>query len=420
MLKIFTLILAPFVSLFIFTLGNGFSITLTTIRLHYEASSSLLIGIISGAYYAGLAIGSFNIERSIVRVGHIRVFAAFASILSIMGLLQGIFVNPYLWILFRFIAGFATAGLFIVIESWLLTISAVNNRGQVLAFYMVALYAGQSLGQFFMDVADPTTLLAFVIVGILSSLAVIPLTLIKSQSPVFEQVSTLSFKKLYNTSGSGVLGSFAAGLILGAVYTMLPLFISQRTGSTTDVASLMFMVILGGMFLQYPVGRLSDVVERRKVLIGVSALTMVISLIMPLLFQKFNLTYLLIFIFGGLTFTIYPVSVSYACDNLSSKDLVAGTQGLLLAYSIGATIGPIISPLFMRFFGINGLFIYYSVVSLILTIAFLWLRRRRVAVPQEENFIPFPQTTPIVSELDPRSEAEGVAATNEQVQDIKQ
>lgn len=404
MIKVVAKTVAPLLSLFIFMLGNGLYTTLVVLRLHLEGAPSVVIGAMTGAYYLGLACGSFRIEPFIVRVGHIRAFAAFASTLAVVSSLQGIFDNTAIWILLRLLSGFATAGLFVVIESWLLAQSTVNTRGQILAIYMVCLYAAQALGQFFINLGDPKTLLLFTVVAMLSSLSVIPVAMTYVSSPRADEPSTLSFRKLYQISASGVIGCLCSGLILGAVYGLVPLYVSQKAGTPGMVSFVMASIIFGGMALQYPVGRLSDFIERRLVLMVISLLCIVISFAYIALFPFHWAIYGLSFLFGGMTFTLYPLSISHACDELPPQDIVAGTQGLLLAYSIGATIGPVLAPAFMHLLGPNGLFLYFVAISSFSAVFFAWRQAHKHAAQQEEQFVTLPQTSPIMSELDPRAE----------------
>lgn len=397
-------VFAPLLSLFIFILGSGLFTTLLTVRLHQDHASSLYIGAISAMYYAGLGCGSFRIEPFIVRIGHIRSFAAFASILAVVSLLQGMWYHPAYWLVLRFIGGFATAGLFIVIESWLLVESSMKTRGQILAIYMVVLYAAQALGQFLINLHSSQALFLFAITAMLASLSVIPLAMTTISSPEYAEPSTLNFKKLYKVSGSGVIGCLCSGLILGAVYGLLPLYVSNQSNDTSLVALVMAITILGGTALQYPIGRLSDHIERRLVLVFVSALMAVFAF---LIMQDIQLPYfnlIFCFLFGGMTFALYPVSISHACDSLEHSDILAGTQGLLLAYSIGATIGPLLCPLFIMLLGNNGLFIYLITIGVFMALFFSWRKSRHTAVEQEDAFVTMPQTTPVLAELDPRSE----------------
>lgn len=405
MLTLLKSVSAPLLSLFIFILGSGLFTTLLAVRLHQDHASAIYIGAISAAYYAGLGCGSFRIEPFIRRIGHIRSFAAFASILSVVSLLQGMFFDQSLWLILRFIGGFATAGLFIVIESWLLVKSTIKTRGQILAIYMIALYAAQALGQFLINIHSTQALFLFAITAILSSLSVVPLAMTSVSSPEYEEPSTLNFRKLYTTSSSGVIGCLCSGLILGAIYGLLPLFVSGQSNNPSLVALIMFTTIIGGTTLQYPIGRLSDLIERRLVLLLISLITAILALfIMEGQNMPFYFLLGLYFTFGGMTFALYPVSISHACDNLDQSDILAGTQGLLLAYSVGATLGPLTSPFFITLFGQKGLFIYFVSIALFMVLFFSWRKTQHTSAPQEEAFISMPQTTPILAELDPRSD----------------
>lgn len=398
---------APLISLFIFTVGSGLFMTLLAVRLHSEGASSLMIGAMTGAFYAGLVLGSFRNERLIFAIGHIRAFAGFASILAVMYLMHGVTKNVWVWLGLRLISGYTTAGLFVVIESWLLTLSSIKTRGQVLAIYMVSFYAAQALGQLLLNVPSQNEVMLFIIAAILSSLSVIPVCMSRIQQPQFEQPSALSFKSLYQKTASGIVGCFCAGMLLGALYGLMPTFLVEKTGSNEMVSFFMFLVIIGGMALQYPVGRISDYVERRFVVVVLSFFAALMSVLAIWVYQYLWLASIFTFIFGGLIFTIYPVCVSYGCDVLDQDDIVAGSQGLLLAYSLGAMFGPLLAPFLIRTrLGENGLFVFFGLIALVLVIFFLWRRAQFEAAPQEEYFIPMPQTTPLTAELDPRSDAE--------------
>jgi MFS family permease len=405
MLNVIRIVFAPLLSLFIFVLGNGLFTTFLTIKLHYIGSSALVIGVMMGLYYAGLASASFKIEHFILRVGHIRAFAVFASLLSIITLLNGILINHWFWAILRFSNGFVTAGLFIIVESWLLILSTEKTRGQILALYMVTFYAAQALGQFLINLSDLNSLIPFAITSILCSLSIIPLATTKIGDPKFIEPSTINFKDLYKIAASGIVGCICSGLILGAIYGLLPLYIAEHLLNNSAIGFFMALTIFGGMFLQYPIGILSDYMDRRKILLWLSILIVLISLLLLFVFHWQSIIMLVIFIFGGLTFTLYPVSISHACDHLATKDIVAGTQGLLLAYSIGATLGPIFAALFVNILGSKGLLLYFILIGLFLSF-FLYYRQKHVAaISQENKFISIPQTSPITAELDPRGES---------------
>ncbi|AIT64007.1 MFS transporter [Coxiella burnetii] len=405
MLSVLITVLSPLLSLVILTVGNGFFVTYVTVRLHLEGVPAWVIGAISAAYYAGLVFGSFRIEPFIIRVGHIRAYAAFASLVATTILLQALYINPWWWLILRLISGYCMAGLFITIESWLLVKSEKGTRGQVLSLYMISFYAAQALGQFLLSAGDLKGIVPFILAALLSSLSVVPLAMTRTATPHFEEPSALNFFQLYRISPVGIFGCFCSGLIMGAIYGLLPLYISQIQPETETIALLMGATIFGGMLLQYPVGKLSDALDRRKVILGVVALVLALSILIttPLSHALFILL-ILLFFFGGLTFTIYPLSISYALDYLQSKDTVAATQGLLLAYSVGATFGPLLGPGFMHLAGPRGLFFYFIAIGSLLTILVLWRSVTSPGVPKEEQqeFIPIPRTTPVGTELNPR------------------
>ncbi|MCC5792700.1 MAG: MFS transporter [Legionellaceae bacterium] len=404
MFLVFIETFVPLLSLFIFVVGTGFFATLLTLSMTLHQEPAILMGALTSTFYAGLVLGSFRVERFITRVGHIRAYAAFSAALAVLCLLHGIFYQPYLWLLLRFAAGIATAGLYVVIESWLLCKSTNINRGQVLALYMVTFYGAQSLGQFILNLGDPLELILFALASMMCSLSIIPLAMSYVQSPQFDEPSTLRWSKLIHQAASGLVGCFSAGMILSVIQGLMPALFSELFHYKAQVANYMFAIIFGGMLLQYPVGRISDVIERRLVLIMINVATVVLALVCMMNLQTGWLFFSLMVLFGGLTFTLYPISISHACDALENKDIVAGTQSLLLAYSLGAVLGPLIAPLFMHAMGTHGLFIYYVVVCGLVIPLLILRKTQKSNVPQEEAFISMAQTSPIMMELDPRGE----------------
>ncbi|MDF1756886.1 MAG: MFS transporter [Legionellaceae bacterium] len=396
----------PLLSLFIFALGNGFFITLLSLTMNHYHEPPLLIGSMTGIYYLGLVCGSFKIESFIAKVGHIRAFSTFASTLAVVSLLHGIFYNMPLWLILRFIGGFSTAGVFVVIESWLLCNSTNTTRGQVLSFYMITFYASEALGQLLINCGAPTDLLLYGIATMLCSLSVIPLSMSNVSMPQFDEPSTMSILDLFKQTTSGVFGCFFAGMILSATYALCPILFFNLYNDTSTVSFLMFAMIFGGMALQYPVGKISDIIERRLVVIVICGLIIISSLLLLLTIKYFVASIILIGIFGGLTSTVYPISISYSCDSLDTKNIVAGIQGLLLSYSIGATLGPFVAPMFMHLFSGKGLFIYFALISGFIALIFTWRKTQTESPPQEEPFQIMTQTTPIMAEIDPRAEVD--------------
>jgi MFS family permease len=398
-------------SLFILVLGNGLMMTLLPLRLHWQHAPTFVIGLLTAAYYAGLVIGSFKIEGFIIRVGHIRAFAAFASLLSVIWMFQGFWQNAWFWIVLRFFGGICTAALFVVIESWLLSKGTLKTRGQILSFYMIALYGAQAASQFLINIGDQHSIIPFCIMAMLATFSVVPLAMTKAVTPELSAPSTLGLKNLIKISPTGVIVSFAAGLIISSIYGLMPLFLGRTSISINEIASMMASIVLGGMLLQYPIGRLSDHFDRRLMMVFVCILIILTSvlLITAIKVDSYPLQLLSLLLLGGATFALYPLSISHACDQLDNDDLVAGTQGLLLIYSVGSTIGPLLGALFMKsWFGPNGLIIFFITLSVILGWFLAWRKTTTPQVPEEDqqDFVSMPHITPVASKLDPRSDEE--------------
>ncbi len=408
MINILRNLIAPLLSLIILVLGNGLFGTLVTLRLQLEHVPTWMIGLVGGAYYAGFMIGSIRTEKLSIRVGHIRGFAIFAAITSACVLLQGMWIDPWGWVVLRFIGGACQAGLFVIIESWLLAFSGSDSRGKILAIYMTAFYASQASGQYLLNLADPASMTLFALTAVLASLSLVPVCITRMESPKITEPSALKLHRLLQISPTGVMGCFCSGLVLGTIYGLLPLSIKEMGMSKQDIANIMAITIFGGMLLQFPVGYLSDRIERHRVLVFI-AIALTISSFIILIEPKFKYLFMVsAFLMGGFAFTLYPISISHACDKLENKDILAATAGLLLAYSVGATIGPIVAPFFIETMGPQGIFVYIVLISLVLSAYVIYRFKIRVRIPvgAQQKFVAVPRTTPIISELDPRVDQE--------------
>lgn len=397
-------LLTPIICLFTVILGNSFLLTVVPLRMKLEGYPTETVGYLTAAYFAGLMTGALLINRLIEGVGHIRAFAAFAALFTVITMLQGVFIHPSLWLLLRFISGVCMAGIFITIESWLLVKSSIHMRGKALSIYMITTFAGQSLGQLFLDFSDPATIYPFCLVVILSALSIIPLSLTKTRAPIIEEPSILSPFKLFKNSPLGTVGAFLSGCILGSVYGLLPLYTLNLNFSHSEIAAVMSITILGGLIFQWPVGIISDRIDRRKVLFFLSLVTGLCSLLMGFFpTQSINLFFVLTFLFGGFSFATYPICVSHACDLIDPKDLVAAIGGMLLFYGTGAIAGPILISYPMNYLGNSGFFHFISFTSFVLMLFTLYRIGKKTPTSPEHKrpFSNMPRTTPMASEFDP-------------------
>ncbi len=399
--------LSPLLGLSIFALASGYLMTLIPLRINALHGSDLLAGYMGSIYYIGLLAGSFRSEHLVTLFGHIRSFAAFMALLCASVLSLAIFDSTASWLLLRFLNGLAIAGVFIVVESWLLCESDEKTRGKILSFYMVALYGANAIGQLFVGLIDSLSLMPFIVIGTLLSLSILPPAMSRIPTPELESVSSLNFIKLFKLTPSAIIGCLTGGMILGALYSLLPIHLLEESGSEQSVSIQLSITMLGGMLLQYPVGCYSDKIDRRKVLVAISTLGCICCLLYIWFDHDSWINMILLFLIGGTTFTLYPLAISHGCDHLQPEDIVAGTQGLLLAYSTGACIGPVLAASFIKFSG-SGLMLYFAVILAIVALFFLMRIPFRPVIysSDEQSFVPVPRTTPLVAQIDPRSETE--------------
>ncbi|GHC33721.1 MFS transporter [Aidingimonas halophila] len=417
--QLLAMALAPLLGLFILGIGNGFLATLITLRLDAAGESALVIGWVSSAYFIGLALGALFNDRLLLRIGHIRAYGCFASLVAVTVLLQGLWLDPTSWFVLRLIGGWATVGVYLVIESWLLTSAETRVRGRLLALYMISLYAAGVAGQLLLGVTDALGEAApFMVVGMLASLSVLPMAVIPRVSPLIEHAEPLSPLRLIVITPTGVMGCFGSGLAVAAIYTLLPLYL-QRTGMTVaDIGQMMAVVVLGGMLLQYPIGRWSDRHDRQLVLILIGAATAVISLALLLLPLVTWMQVALLFLLGGGVFALYPVAVSHAADRAPAGALVRMSQGLLLINAVGSTLSPSLITPVMTAVGDGGLFWSIGALGLGLVGFFAWRRSVRPAPQPVAPFASTPPQTVVGAELNVTEELVQGAIEHEHQEDL--
>jgi len=273
---------------------------------------------------------------------------------------------------------------------------------------MICLYGASAISQQFLKIASPETLVPFAITTVFTSLSILPLALSPVMGPKLEEVSSLTIKKLFIISSTGVCACFLGGCLQGMLMTMAPVFIEALGFNHAFIADFMFFILFGAMSLQYPIGHLSDTYDRRTVLFFVSLLSIFTSF-GSLALLNFNTAILILaFFIGGLTYSVYSLSISHTIDFTEPHQIVGATQGLLLIYSAGAASAPILVTIFSYLFGPKGFFYYLGIISIIIAIISLFrtLRPGKEISSQHEPFVPTPTSSPIILELDPRGESE--------------
>lgn len=398
LLPVSTLLLA----IFMFMGGSGALAAILSLRLDQAGYTAPVISLLGMSYFLGLTIGSMLVFRTVRQAGHIRAFAAFVSVLSGTVLAHALTDSVIIWTVLRLIAGFCVAGVFVCLESWLNDRVASDARGATLAAYMIALYGGQALAQMQLGLPPQNFALPFIVAALILSLSVVPVTLTKIPSPVIDDAKPFSLRRLYEISPLGLVGSSAVGVMMGAFYS-LGAVQAQRLGlSGEETARLLGLVIAGGMALQWPLGWLSDRMDRRKVIVATLAATALVSFAMAWSENVGALTALGA-LFGGVCFALYPLCVAHANDHITVHERTGASGGLILAYSGGAVVGPLIGAVAMWSLGPGGLYLFIGACALLAFIFGLWRQLVALPVPGEDQnaFQVLPRTTPMVATLDP-------------------
>ena len=404
--------LAPLTTLFLGTAilvaGHGLLTTLVPIRVDQLGASAAMAGAIATGYFIGLLAGAWYNPKVIHRVGRIRALAGFAAIFAATSLLLPLAPSPVAWILVRAVAGACLAGLTLVIESWLNAVASSRQRGRVLAVYMIVFYGAFGGGQFLLSAYDPAGFELFALAAILIGMSLVPIVLTRTEAPTVAAPAPLSVSELLRVSPLAVVGSIASGIILGAFYGLAPLFAVGRDLPPGGVALFMAAAIFGGLALQWPIGLLSDRIDRRSVILGATAATALASggiVLVPDGADALLLAF--VALFGGVSFTLYPLSLAHAGDRLpNNEDMVGLSSGMLLLYSVGAAVGPLAAGLMFGVLGGSGLFLFTAAIAAA-TVAFgAWrVRQKAPASPAEQvSFVAVPRTSPAGAELDPRQE----------------
>ena len=341
----------------ILMLGDGLQGTLLAVRADLEGFSATVTGLVMSTFYLGFLLGSIMTPRITIKVGHIRVFAAFAALSSTAILVQALAVTVPLWIAMRLISGFCFAGLYIVAESWLNDRASNETRGKLLSLYMVVTYIGIGAGQLLLNLADPLGFPLFILTSILISIAVVPLLLSAGSPPTFHDSVRISLFDLFRLTPLGIVSMFAVGLVTATFFALGPVY-AQRIGlNIRDTSYFMTAAVLGTVLLQAPIGALSDRLDRRKILTLVSVLTSVAALLcIPAEQASTMALFLAIALFGGLAFPLYSVCIAYTNDHLEPNQMIAASGALVLVSGLGAVTGPVLFAMIMDSFGTQALF----------------------------------------------------------------
>ena len=397
-------------------LAYGFQGSLLGVRAVKEEFSLTATGFMMSGYFVGYFIGAKTIPQIISRVGHIRVFAAFASIASLVVLIHAVYVSPFAWFLLRVLTGISMVSIYTVAESWLNDRASNKNRGSVLSVYMVILYGAMGLGMFLLNFSDPLNFEPFILISVITSAALIPILLTKRKAPTFKKIAKMSLQEVFISSPFGMVSSFFYGTIQSALFTLLAVYATTMNFSIFQISLVTFMLAISGAISQWPIGKLSDIFDRRKVIIIATfaaaffAFCAILSsrqMYLPgdLATSKFWF-YVFLILFSFCSLPMFSLILAHTNDFIPKEKFVAAGASLQFTFGMGAMGGPFLCSIFMGMVGPNGFFIFLLFFHSLIGIYGVYRSRVRPVVENPDSqFVAMPQSiTPAGIELNPSTE----------------
>lgn len=370
-------------------LGNGMQGTLLGLRGSDEGFSGTVLGLVMSSYFVGFFGGAILAPTIIRRVGHVRVFAAMASLTSAAIVVHILFVTPPVWSAMRVLTGFSFAALYIVTESWLNDRVGNDVRGGLLSIYLIITFVAMGAGQLAMNLAPPAGYDLFLINAVILSLALVPIVLSQNTEPDHRTPEPLTLRRLYRISPVGTVGAFTTGMSQGALFGMAAVFARAHDLSVFHISLFMAALVLGGALMQWPIGRLSDGMDRRRVIVGAGIGVAVIAVIAVPVGHLSPVGLIVMgLLFGGAVLPLYSLYVAYTNDHLEPQQMVAASSSLYMAVAAGAVLGPAMTGWLMDLVGPDG-FLWYFVVVHLAMVAFTVHRMRVSEAPGVEEQAPY-------------------------------
>ena len=407
---------ALFLGMSFIMVAYGFQGSLLGVRAVQEEFSLTSTGFMMSGYFVGYFIGAATIPNIISRVGHIRVFAAFASLASLVILIHSIIIDPFIWFLLRVLTGISMVCIYTVAESWLNDRSSNKNRGSVLSVYMVVLYGSIGIGMFLLNFSTPKNFQPFILVSVITSAALIPILLTKKKPPTFKKIKAMSLKSLYEVSPFGMVSSLFYGTIQSALFTLLAVYATSMNFTILEISIVTFLLAISGALAQFPIGKVSDMYDRRKVIIFSTFGAAVFSILAIIVSRQMYLPdglatsklwfYFFFILFSFCSLPMFSLILAHTNDYISKDKFVAAGAGLQFTFGLGAIFGPFLCSILMDSIGPNGflifLFLFHSIIGIF---GIYRMRIRKTVENPDSQFVAMPQTiTPAGIELNPTTE----------------
>lgn len=405
---------ALFFGLSLLMLGIGLQGTLLGVRATFEGFGPGVVGLVMSGYFMGFLAGSWVAPRLVRQVGHIRVFAALASLGSITALIHVLYVEPFSWFAVRFVTGVCLAGLYVITESWLNHGSTNDTRGLTLSIYVIFSYAFFGLGQLLLNVGDPSGFTLFILISVLMSLSMVPISLTPHAAPPIDQPRFVGLSELYRASPLGFVGCVCTGVAQGAFFGLAPVYATLIGLNISATALFMALPVFGVVLFQLPIGWLSDWQDRRRVITALALLVAAVALgniyatALPFVWQLALVT-----VFGAMAFPLYSLCIAHMNDNIQSEQMLDAAGKLVLIYGAGCVVGPVVAGPAIEGLGPPGFFILLAAVHFALGGFALYRMWRSSPVPMDQQgdfVLVSPRSTTVATGLAMELSEEGAEA----------
>lgn len=379
MLKVLTTSWPLLLGVMFLMVGNGIQGSLLGIRGTLEGFSTFQISVVMSAYFAGFLIGSRLAPGMIRKVGHVRVFAALGSLISAILVVYPVAPDWIVWSVLRVAIGFSFSGIYITAESWLNNVATNETRGQALSAYMIVQMVGIIASQALLNVSEPSGFTLFVIPSVLVSLAFMPMLLAPTPAPTFDQTKGLSFRALFRISPLGCAGMLLTGGVFSAMFGMAAVWGQMKGLSVRDISIFIGALYVGGLVLQYPIGWLSDRMDRRKLIMVLSVVAAVVMFLATIPNLPFSALLVAALLLGGITNPVYALLIAYTNDFMNKEDMAAASAGMIFLNGFGAIFGPLVTGWIMGQVGPSGFFLFIALLYVALAVYAIYRMTRRAA-----------------------------------------
>lgn len=383
-------------------IGNGLQGSVLGVRGGLEGFSTFALSIVMSGYFLGFLGGSQITPHLIRRVGHVRVFAALASFISAALIIFPTLTDPIVWTLLRIVLGFCFSGVYVTAESWLNNATTNEMRGKTLSAYMMVQMVGMVIAQGILSLGDPSGYALFIVPSVLVSISFAPILLSVSPTPPFETSKSMTLRRLFQVSPLGCVGMFLMGGVFAAQLGMSSVYAIQAGFSLPEVSIFIAGIFIGAVIFQFPIGWISDRMDRRLVILGAAAVGGVASVVGSIVGTHLYVAVGVAVVAGGMATPLYSLLIAHTNDYLDPDDMAGSSGGLIFINGVGAVGGPVVAGWLMGLFGPAGYWVIQAVLMLSIVGYAAWRMTRRAAIPVDETaayVAVMPSSTLVASEV---------------------